>query len=487
MDPNQPGPGPPGGEPGRLAEERAAARSREEEERAASRQRTADEREEVQRRMLQEKLAARRQQLAEEVIRQARANQALGAKAEMQSSGEDTMIPPPAGAQPAVTPQGSSVGPEQKKAIDAVFTGSGPGTQQGAPRPPVKQPPAQSRQPTRTLQPQPGAPTTTRPGAKAPASIPPAPQPGPITAEWKVLEPEDPSDPVEHEVFDLRPRSETWQVMAASLRGKLHAHKAMWRDDAFEFAWVDDWTIIALSDGAGSARLARIGARIACAQAVDLLRQVLADYQLSPGTEEVPAQEDQDRLRDLLIKAAGLARAGIIQEAERRQCPTRDFNATFLLAIHAPFKDSSLVGAIQVGDGAIGVYTADDVCRLVGVGDHGQYSSETCFLTTPGIEEQLAQRVRFAVFKKDVRGLAVMCDGVSDDFFPEDKRLIELFNGNPVKELKTKQGEPVWGLMHKDRGILRDPQGGKALLDWLRYEKRGSSDDRTLVLMYRRE
>jgi hypothetical protein len=78
-----------------------------------------------------------------------------------------------------------------------------------------------------------------------------------------------------------------------------------------------------------------------------------------------------------------------------------------------------------------------------------------------------------------------MSDGVSDDFFPETKRLLELFNGNPIQELKTKKGEPVWGVMHKDKGIVKNPLDGKALLDWLRYEKRGSSDDRTLVLMYR--
>ena len=78
-----------------------------------------------------------------------------------------------------------------------------------------------------------------------------------------------------------------------------------------------------------------------------------------------------------------------------------------------------------------------------------------------------------------------MCDGVSDDFFPEDKRLIELFSGNPIKELKTKKGEPLWGVLHREKGVTRNPEDGKALLEWLQYEKRGSSDDRTLILMYR--
>ena len=77
-----------------------------------------------------------------------------------------------------------------------------------------------------------------------------------------------------------------------------------------------------------------------------------------------------------------------------------------------------------------------------------------------------------------------MCDGVSDDFFPEEKRLVELFLGNPIEGMRTKDDRPVLGVMHQ---VLKEPRDGKSLLEWLRYEKKASSDDRTLVLMYRRD
>jgi hypothetical protein len=35
------------------------------------------------------------------------------------------------------------------------------------------------------------------------------------------------------------------------------------------------------------------------------------------------------------------------------------------------------------------------------------------------------------------------------------------------------------------RGLLPAPGDGRALAEWLQYEKRGSSDDRTLVVLYR--
>jgi hypothetical protein len=340
--------------------------------------------------------------------------------------------------------------------------------------------------PGRILQPSPVNPVAPRQSAARPPGLPAAPAPAaPVAPEWKVLEPADQSDPVPHEVSELAVTETGWNLLAASVRGKLHAHKALWRDDAYQWGCAGPWTVVALSDGAGSARLARVGARVACAQAVATVKEALGQLHLTPAADATPTAAEQERLRHVLIDGAVQARAALVSEANRRRCPLRDLNATFLLLAHTPYGGGAFLGAVQVGDGAIGVFTEDDCCHLLAGADHGQYSGETCFLTTPGVEEQLAPRVRFAFFKKVVRALAVMCDGVSDDFFPEERRLIELFNGSPVQELKTRQGESVWGVLHKSRGIVHNLQGGRALLDWLRYEKRGSSDDRTLVLLYR--
>jgi hypothetical protein len=148
-----------------------------------------------------------------------------------------------------------------------------------------------------------------------------------------------------------------------------------------------------------------------------------------------------------------------------------------------PLEQDELVGSIQIGDGAVGILDDDGACTLLGVPDHGEYSSETRFLTTPNIEREFERRVLFSI-KRRIRCVGVMCDGVSDDFFPEEKRLVELFLGNPIEGMKTKDGGPVLGVMHH---VVKEPRGGESLLDWLRYEKKASSDDRTLVLMYRRE
>jgi len=314
-----------------------------------------------------------------------------------------------------------------------------------------------------------------------PVAEPPTDIPLPAPPAWKVLEPEDQSDPVPHEVSIFSPRNESWNLLAASVRGKLHAHQAMWRDDAFALDSLGDWTILAVADGAGSAKISRIGAQIACEEAIKSLKGSLPGSPLAPGEPDTPAQETLLQLRSCLADAARHAQAGIAQEAERRSLPVREFSTTFLLVIHAPYQDRDFVGAIQVGDGAIGLCTADQACTVLGVPDHGAYSSETVFLTAPGIEQQFERRVFFAV-KKGLRCLAIMSDGVADDFFPENRRLVELFSGKPIADLKDRQGNPVVGVMHS---VVTEPRDGKALLEWLQYERKGSSDDRTLVLMYR--
>ncbi len=183
----------------------------------------------------------------------------------------------------------------------------------------------------------------------------------------------------------------------------------------------------------------------------------------------------------MLASAARHAQASIVGEAERRNAPLREFHTTCLLLIHTPFGANDLVGVLQVGDGVAGLCTRNGDCIILGDPDHGAYSGETRFLTTPGIEDEFERRATFAV-PHGLRAVAVLTDGVADDFFPEKQRLIELFKGDPVLDCKTPEGTAVRGVL---LGSVGDPRDGQALADWLRYEKRGSSDDRTLVLLYR--
>jgi Protein phosphatase 2C len=299
---------------------------------------------------------------------------------------------------------------------------------------------------------------------------PPLPRKPPPPPAWKVLEPSESSDPVPHTERKLEPGAPGWSLIGASVRGKQHAHQALWRDDAFAWGTAGAWTFAAVCDGAGSAKLSRIGARVASAAAVKSLMAGLTDVR----------PEEKIRLEECLVDAARAARTEIRNESLRRNCDEREFHATMLLAAVAEMPLACSLGVLQVGDGAIGVLFGGQ-CVVLGESDSGAYSGETRFLTTFEIDEEWEKRVTLQTLP-NVQAVALMTDGVADDFFPESERLIELFEAESIAGLKAADGGPVRGLF---RGPLKDPRGGESLAEWLGYEKRGSFDDRTLVVMFR--
>ena len=280
---------------------------------------------------------------------------------------------------------------------------------------------------------------------------------------WQENEPADPTDKTEHKWSENASAPDGWQTGAASVRGKLHAHRALWREDAFALGNVGAWSVIAVSDGAGSAPLSRVGSRIACDHALQSLQASLGQLDQLSDDAQTLAADDLPKLRNALIGAATDALAALNQEAQTRSQPLSAFAATLLILVRRAWNDKQLCAAIQIGDGAIALDCQSGL-KMLGEADHGQHSSETRFLTTSGIEASLASRVKFSL-PDDLRATLVVSDGVSDDYFPEDKRLPELFDA--VKPLAQNADD-----------------AGKALSEWLGYEKKGSSDDRTLVLSW---
>ena len=307
-------------------------------------------------------------------------------------------------------------------------------------------------------------------------------EPLPLRPEWKVLEPDDRTDPVPHEIYDLKKLENGWTVAAASVRGKLHAHRGLWRDDAYAFDETGHWTIIAVSDGAGCAKWSRIGARIACDESVRAMKEMLSGFTFQGQSKvDTPSEADFRRLKAFLTLGACTARDEIVREAHTRGISTDEMYATLLLAVHGPWKDKDAVGALQVGDGAIGVFMGDGRCTELWSPDTCGRSAAFLNLWSEITRRPYDQRILFAV-KRDIRYIAVMSDGVADDFFPLEKRLAELLAGNSIGQLRAKDGGPVNGVL---REILRNPQDSKALQSWLGYAAKGSRDDRTLVLLYR--
>ena len=278
-------------------------------------------------------------------------------------------------------------------------------------------------------------------------------------------------------------------VLAASKRGRSHAHEGKFRDDSFRIEYFDDhdWGIVAVSDGAGSSKYSRKGAALACEAVASHFRSFSSEqWATLDRTVEAYLSERSDTNRAslneilpvLMISAARDACDAIYHEARSASAEVRDYSCTLLFALSKQFSSHFTVVSFWVGDGGIGLYQeSSGEIHLLGEPDSGEYAGETRFLTTPDVLS--GQRVRFKAVE-NFTALVLMTDGVSDPKFQTDANL----KSPPVwKDLWNEIGE--FGANAKENQPPWEPEEGKtALLEWLDFWSPGNHDDRTIAIIY---
>jgi hypothetical protein len=182
----------------------------------------------------------------------------------------------------------------------------------------------------------------------------------------------------------------TWAVIADSVAGTSHERRGVPCQDAFRFVTfgpANDWLLVAVADGAGSATHAEAGATLAC----DALARRAA---------ELPAETLLGR--DALLSLIAEVRGELVAAAARFGVPPRELACTALVAVAGP------AGAAfaQVGDGAIVLGTGGDY-RVAIWPEASEYANETDFLT----DDRFADRFRF-VATGPIDELAVLTDGL---------------------------------------------------------------------------
>ena len=282
-------------------------------------------------------------------------------------------------------------------------------------------------------------------------------------------------------------------IVAASKRGRSHAQEGKPRDDHFRMEHMDNgWYIMAVADGAGSAKYSRQGSKIACDVSVDFcmsklgkskaFEDAIGNYgNLQDTTEEDARKTVGNHIYDIVGTAAFKAYKAIRSEAALTKQPIKYYATTLLLTICKKFSFGWFVASFWVGDGAICLYNKDKhTAKILGIPDEGEYAGLTRFLTTPEIfndAKALYQRLRFSV-ENDFTALFLMSDGVSDPKFETDANL-----NNPDK------WDALWNDL-KENGVelTDDNEAAKdQLLDWLDFWAPGNHDDRTIAILYEGE
>lgn len=288
-------------------------------------------------------------------------------------------------------------------------------------------------------------------------------------------------------------RFDSKNLVVGSKRGRSHAHEAKFRDDAFEFSFHEQnaWGIIAVADGAGSAKFSRKGSEIACVSVLDYFSGVTDEKiaEIESAIRAYLTEQNEETLKAIssqfithLGSAALSAQNNIRLEATAKSAEMRDYSTTLIFALIKKYDTKYVIASFWVGDGGIGIYNKEkNEVFVLGTPDSGEFAGQTRFLTMSDIfaDGAYANRVKFKVVE-DFTALVLMTDGITDPKFQTDNNLsrIEKWNelwadleGANQDNCKVDFTKPI-------EEVEAD------LMTWLDFWSPGNHDDRTIAILY---
>jgi hypothetical protein len=187
-----------------------------------------------------------------------------------------------------------------------------------------------------------------------------------------------------------------WKVLAESLEGTSHRRTSQpcqdWRHCLPVAVAGETILIVACADGAGSAELSDVGARLACEQFFDVARAAL---------EQRTSLDDLDRAT--VLDWYHQVQAALRAEADRRGVAVRQLACTLLTAVIGEHR--ALLA--QVGDGSI-VYLDGERYQSAFWPQSGDYANTTNFIT----QDDLADVFEIVEKSQRIDELAAFTDGL---------------------------------------------------------------------------
>ncbi len=313
------------------------------------------------------------------------------------------------------------------------------------------------------------------------------------------------------------------EIIAASVRGRSHAHVGKPRDDCFymEFDEATGWNYVAVADGAGSAKFSRKGSEIACKTVIKSLRESLGieateaifsnkrtslrrwqtEYLKHRGVPD-PFWEnefvDETQLGNIFHKAVYDAHKAIEREATVRPASLKDYHTTLLCAAFRFLEDLNayLIASYWVGDGGAALFAnhSDAIppwnVMVLGKPDGGEFAGQTRFLTMPSeiFPDAIRKRLRFS-FCDNIDAMLLVTDGITDPFFPSEAAVGDAKRWEEFYRDKLKNGceEECNGCPILDSAAATPQQKAESLKTWLGFWSKGNHDDRTVLIVKPRD
>ncbi|CAA9201320.1 hypothetical protein FLA105534_03532 [Flavobacterium bizetiae] len=283
-------------------------------------------------------------------------------------------------------------------------------------------------------------------------------------------------------------------IVIASKRGRSHANVGSFREDDFAFKNFTEtgWSVLAVSDGAGSAKLSRKGSNLACNSVIQYFEenlktenlkefdQVLVDHHNKVSEET--SKKISHFVYQNLSKAAHFAHQKIEEFAVKNETDLKNLHATLIFALVKKYDFGYAVLTFGIGDCPIGLLNKDlTEIKLMNWLDVGDFGGGTRFITMPEIFQNDKFSTRFG-FKlvDDFSYLMLMTDGIYDPKFVVEANLekIEKWN-NFLEDLKGKNEDGI-----KVDFNPENPEIAHQLSTWMDFWSPGNHDDRTLAIIY---
>ncbi|MFC4164859.1 PP2C family serine/threonine-protein phosphatase [Epilithonimonas zeae] len=280
------------------------------------------------------------------------------------------------------------------------------------------------------------------------------------------------------------------KVVVASKRGRSHAHEGTFRDDDFLVKILpDDWAVVTVADGAGSAKFARAGSKFVTEHIVESFNKETFLQSLS---SEVLSYFDVQSANDIKIKNKTFIvnslyknvkqlHEALNQFADSEEINIKDLHTTLIFVLVKKFDFGYVVLSFGVGDCPINVIDENEgSVKLLNFLDVGEFSGGTRFITMSDIFSRPDMADRFGInCFNDFSKLILMTDGIYDPKFVVESKLENLESWkNFLRDLDGENEDQIKVDFAEDQNIESQ------LSDWMDFWSKGNHDDRTLAIIY---
>lgn len=251
-----------------------------------------------------------------------------------------------------------------------------------------------------------------------------------------------------------------WKAVVRSSVGTRHQKKQQPCQDYGNYCILNHNVIVgAVADGAGSAKYADVGAKLAVEAVITIVREIATSPQ---PKENLSHPLNEQEARKLFSKIVAEVVATLEEKAIQESYAIADLACTLLVVVATPH----WLAAMQIGDGFIVVGLQGEAYQLLFQPDKGEFVNQTTFVTSPHALDEMQVDVLLGQHKF----ICAATDGL-------ERVAIRMNDWTPFLPFFKPLEEYLWETHHPEQ----DDEYIKSFLNSERLNAR-TDDDKTLLL-----